>query len=318
VKVDGDKVGTMFVRFLWLVPRMVFFVILWRLVTLTYVEKVPNRLAVLKHEIVSVVMDRERIFGAAIGFLLMTSVLVAYAQIKHLIPMMHPFSWDVAFMQLDRALHFGRLPHEYTHSLFGGHYAISFFTGLYNVWHFLLYMVLLVACFIRSENPARMQFFIAFLLTWGLGGNLLAVIFSSAGPVYYALLGHGDVYAGLLARLNDHAASGALSVVGDQALLWQWHQAENSVNTISAFPSMHVAAATLMATFAFRLSRLAGIVMTLYAVGIQIGSFHLAWHYAVDGYAGAIIAILCWHAAGLLVRRFGGLPISPAKPKAET
>ena len=306
VDVSDDKVGAMFRGFLIKVPQMVFFVLFWRLIVLTYVERVPDRFTVLKGEVVAVVSDRERMFGAAVAFVLMTTTLVAFAQIKNLIPILHPFSWDVQFMELDKALHLGRLPHEYAHAVFGGHYTISFFTGLYNIWLFLMYMVLLIACFLRPDSFSRMQFLVAFLLTWAIGGNLLAMIFSSAGPVYYAKLGLGDAYAALMERLHEHAATGALTVVDTQALLWHFHTMAQNVNAISAFPSMHVASSVLMAIFAFRLSRLAGILMTVFAVCIQIGSVLLAWHYAVDGYVGAVIAILCWVLAGTLVRRFGG------------
>jgi hypothetical protein len=35
---------------------------------------------------------------------------------------------------------------------------------------------------------------------------------------------------------------------------------------------------------------------------IQVGSVVLAWHYAVDGYLGAVLAIVCWRVAGTLTR----------------
>jgi hypothetical protein len=34
----------------------------------------------------------------------------------------------------------------------------------------------------------------------------------------------------------------------------------------------------------------------------MIGSVHLAWHYAIDGYVGALVAVFGWWAAGKLVR----------------
>ena len=37
-----------------------------------------------------------------------------------------------------------------------------------------------------------------------------------------------------------------------------------------------------------------GIALTLFATVIQIGSFHLGWHYAIDGYAGAALAFILW------------------------
>lgn len=306
VPVNDDAGWVLFKHFLLKLPQMAFFVLFWRLVVLTYVKKVPDRITVLKGEVRSVLTDRERMVGAAIAVLIMAMMLIAFAKLKNLIPVLHPFSWDVSFMELDKALHFGRLPHEYVHAVFGGYYSLMFFTGLYNAWLFLMYMVLLIACFLRPDSMVRMQFLVAFLLTWAIGGNLLATLFSSAGPVYFPHLGLGDSYDGLLKALADHAATGALTVVDTQALLWTFYSKADSVNAISAFPSMHVASSTLMAILAFQWSRLAGILMTVFAVCIQIGSVLLAWHYAVDGYAGATIAVLCWLIAGVLVRRFGG------------
>ncbi|MCX7285987.1 MAG: phosphatase PAP2 family protein [Rhodobacterales bacterium] len=308
VVVNGQLAVVLFKDFLIKLPQMAFFVLFWRLLVLTYVDRVPDRVAVLKVEVRAVLSDRDRMVGALIAIVLMAMVLIAFAKLKNLIPVLHPFSWDVTFMELDRLLHFGRLPHEYAHMVFGGHYPIIFFTGVYNVWLFLMYMALLIVCFLRPDNAVRMQYLLAFLLTWAVGGNLMATLFSSAGPAYYELLGLGETYSGLMERLNAHAATGALSVVETQDLLWRFYSMKDSINSISAFPSMHVATSVLMAILAFRLSRLAGIIMALFALAMQIGSVLLAWHYAVDGYVGAAIALLCWKAAGILVRRFGGFP----------
>jgi hypothetical protein len=42
--------------------------------------------------------------------------------------------------------------------------------------------------------------------------------------------------------------------------------------------------------------------MTIFAGLILVGSVHLAWHYAVDSYAGILIAVLSWWIAGQLAR----------------
>jgi hypothetical protein len=39
---------------------------------------------------------------------------------------------------------------------------------------------------------------------------------------------------------------------------------------------------------------------------ILVGSVALGWHYAVDGYIGAAIALLFWHVAGWAVKRSRG------------
>lgn len=302
INISDDKAGILVRSFATKVPQMIFLVLFGRLLYLTYVLRVEDRIGTLKQEALAFLTDRERMASGLIAVVVMSASLVAFAQIKNLIPELKPFSWDVTFMELDRLLHFGVLPHEYLHAVFGGDYSISLFTGLYNIWLFLMYFSLVVACFLRPDSAVRMQFLIAFVLTWAIGGNLFAVIFSSAGPVYYALLGLGDAYAGLMARLDQHAATGALSVVETQALLWTVHIHPNGLNAISAFPSMHVASTTLMTIFAFSFSRRAGILASIFLVSIMLGSVLLAWHYAVDGYVGAVIAAASWVVAGWLTR----------------
>lgn len=307
VNVSDDKAGVLIWSFATNIPQMIFVVVFGRLLYLSYVLKVDDRIGRLKRDVMEFLTDRDRIVGGLIAVLIMSGTLVAFAQLKNLIPEINPYSWDVAFMNLDRLLHFGVLPHEYLHAVFGGYYGISLFTGLYNVWLFMMYFVLVIACFMRSDSRIRMQYLLAFVFTWAIGGNLLATVFSSAGPVYYGLLGFGDAYADLLERLARHAATGALSVVDTQALLWYIHMHPKGMNAISAFPSMHVASSVLMAIFAFRLSRWAGWAAVWFTTMIMIGSVLLAWHYAVDGYVGGLIAVASWYLAGQLVQsRFGG------------
>lgn len=315
VSVADEKATGLFLAFLINVPMMIFFVLFWRLLQLTYVKRDPNRMATLKDEVLAFLADRDRIKGGVLGVVLMTGTLIAFAQIKNLIPVFNPFSWDEVFMHLDKALHFGSQPYEIVHAVFGWQITLSFFTGLYNLWLFLMYFVLFGACFMRQDSPVRMQFLVAFLLTWAIGGNLVATIFSSAGPVYYANLGLGDAYAGLLNLLQRHSETAGISVVAVQDMLWSWHTSDQQLNAISAFPSMHVASSTLMAIFLCRLSRVLGLVASVFAVGIMIGSVLLAWHYAVDGYAGALIAVACWKLSGWLVRATYG--VQPARPLAE-
>lgn len=50
-------------------------------------------------------------------------------------------------------------------------------------------------------------------------------------------------------------------------------------------------------------SRRAGIALTLNAVVIMIGSVHLGWHYALDGYVGALGTVVVWWLVGQLLKR---------------
>jgi membrane-associated phospholipid phosphatase len=58
--------------------------------------------------------------------------------------------------------------------------------------------------------------------------------------------------------------------------------------------------AALFACLAFEVRRWFGWVCVAYAAILQIGSIILGWHYAVDGYAGLILACAIW----LTVKRY--------------
>jgi hypothetical protein len=57
---------------------------------------------------------------------------------------------------------------------------------------------------------------------------------------------------------------------------------------------MHVAIPVLLAGTGWRIHRVAGWALTVFAVLILLGSVHLAWHYAVDGYVSIVAVPLLW------------------------
>ena len=67
-------------------------------------------------------------------------------------------------------------------------------------------------------------------------------------------------------------------------------------------PSMHVAIATLLACFGWGVNRWAGAAYTAFALTIMVGSVHLGWHYAIDGYVAAAIGVALWYATGRMLR----------------
>jgi hypothetical protein len=66
---------------------------------------------------------------------------------------------------------------------------------------------------------------------------------------------------------------------------------------------MHVALATLFALVCWRTRRWLGIIMSIYVLVILVGSVHLAWHYAVDGYVSIAGMILIWWTVGRALAR---------------
>jgi membrane-associated phospholipid phosphatase len=112
-----------------------------------------------------------------------------------------------------------------------------------------------------------------------------------------------------LNEVNQNHTSFALTAMDE---LWKNYETGTGlINGISAMPSMHVGASILFAILGFSSGKKwLGYLMSAFAVLIFIGSIHLGWHYAIDGYAGAAVAVVCWWAAGKIVdwdRRKRGL-----------
>jgi hypothetical protein len=250
----------------------------------------------------------------AMNYICLIIVTFSFDKLKSMISIIHPFSWDATFYKLDRALHFGIDPWQITHSVLSSDTASWMINFFYNLWFFILF-VFIFGCILGKQRPSlRAQFLLTMTLSWVLIGFVAATIFSSAGPCYYAhvVRSGANPYAELLQNLHaiharllaQHFPFG-LPAIATQDLLWRDFITGGALlgGGISAFPSMHMAMATAMALLASRLDKRLGGAMWLFAVIIQIGTVHLGWHYAVDGYASCLITLLIWSASGWLVRK---------------
>jgi hypothetical protein len=205
-------------------------------------------------------------------------------------------------MQFDRQLHGGHDPWQWLQPVLGYAPITFIIANVYILWFFVMVGAWVYVAFRPTFDVLRLQFFISLMIAWLFGGTLLAVIFSSAGPVYYALIGLDlDPYAPLLDYLHATDSTLPILALDAQELLWDGYTGQvEPFMGISAFPSMHNAMATLIALMCWRLHRTAGIWLTVFAGLILLGSVHLAWHYAVDSYAGILIAIVSWWISGRL------------------
>jgi PAP2 superfamily len=224
-------------------------------------------------------------------------------ELKPMIPLVKPFSYDETFMALDRSLHFGVDPWVWLQPVLG-HDLVTFGISIaYNFWFLALFGTFMWFGFARQATALRSQFFIAYMLCWWIGGGMLAVYFSSAGPVYYSNIGLSpDPFTPLMSYLNDVDTRWPIWSLFTQQALWDGYTGKGPAIGIAAFPSMHNASSVLYALAAWRLSKLAGWIFTIYAGIILLGSVHLGWHYAVDGYAAILLALACWWIAGLMAR----------------
>lgn len=247
--------------------------------------------------------------GQALPVLLSIPVFTySFATFKAAVPVLHPYALDAQWHALDLALHGGVAPWAWLQPLLGHPLVTSALNVTYHLWYFIVMGALYVMALIGGEAQSRMaqlrmQFLLSFVLSWIVLGNVLAIFGSSAGPCYYGHFVPGaDPYAPLMAYLqeaNQHYPVWALNV---QQLLWTNYNDSfgSSALGIAAMPSMHVATSVLIALLGWRIHRAAGMAASVFTLLIMLGSVHLGWHYAVDGYVGAAGAVLIWRLAGRL------------------
>ena len=291
------------------VPVGIIVMVIIRLGQYVLVEKPESPLRAAASDLGSLVSRPALVINALPVFAAMVFFNKAMIELKPAIPKIHPFDWDVTFMDWDRVLHFGVDPWVWLQPLLG-HDLITFAINMaYNFWFVALFAAWFWFGFRRDAGELRSRFFLSYMLAWWIGGGLMAVWFSSAGPVYYGRLGLSpDPYTGLFAYLNDANTRIPLWFLETQQMLWDGYTGKGTPLGISAFPSMHNASAALFALAFWRVSPKLGWFFTAYATVILVGSVHLGWHYAIDGYAGILIALASWWIAGPLARFFTTLP----------
>ena len=234
----------------------------------------------------------------------MTIYMMSYTSIKRAIPLVVPFQWDETFMRWDRALHFGVHPYEWLAPALDHSWVTFALSVNYNAWFFVMFACWFWQGFGNRDTELRQRFFLSFMLTWFLGTCVLGTVFSSVGPCFYGRLLPGpDPYAPLMAWLATASADYPIWSVPTMDALWQnYETGKGVINGISAMPSMHVGTSVLFALLGFASGqRWIGWLLAVFAFLILIGSVHLGWHYAIDGYAGAAVALFGWWAAGKLV-----------------
>ena len=300
-----------------IVPKItavyLFFFGLFYLVHVMVVRRPARLIGTVIEDVTQNWLGIERLLGGLVMILVLQVFFSAFTSVKALIPVINPFAWDAAFAAWDRALHGGWDPWVLMQPLFGYPVATTAINFLYQCWLFVLYGVMVWQAFAQRDPGLRQQFFLALLLVWALLGSLAATVFSSAGPVYFGrVTALPDPFAPLMSYLRAANEVSPVWALDIQDRLWSAYTTDSDQlgKGISAMPSIHVATAVLFALVAWRTSRALGIVFGAYAVAVMVGSVHLAWHYALDGYVSIVLTYLIWRACGWWVAR--EKPVAPA------
>lgn len=227
----------------------------------------------------------------------MLNVMVGYRQALTVIK---PFTYDPAFMELDRWLHVGRHPWELLHYILG-HPTVTVVIdrGYVYGWFGLLWVTTIWQT-VHGREPIRLQYFLSFATSWILLGTIAAIALSSAGPVYFGrVTGLDDPYAALMAYLAAVDAESPLWALANQERLWESYRTWGG---ITAMPSMHLTITTVATLAAVRTHGWLAVIVGPLWLLMLLGSVHLGWHYAIDSYAGIVAAGLIWYGCGHVAR----------------
>ena len=280
-------------------------VIAWRITRQLYRHRPENPLRFAWNDLAHEYITPWRVFNALPPLLLLPLVNSIASSLKRMIPQIAPFSWDPALAEFDRLFHGGYHPWELLQPLLGYPLVTFIISNAYSLpWFILILMMQFWLTF--SVTPRRMRFLLTYLLCLILLGTGLAILFSSAGPIYYGRVVAGpDPFAPLLAYLNDVGQMYELPSSMAQTYLWNSYE-EGFLRFgagISAMPSLHLSTAFILVLICWQTHwsvRLATIVLLAILLA---GSVHLAWHYAIDGYVGitatgliylAVTRLLAW------------------------
>lgn len=248
---------------------------------------------------------RERGGFVALGIMIFIIGSTAFTTYKVNIPNIIPFYADPFLAKIDRLVHGGEpwrdvyvLPEQ------GAVIIDLFYT---RVWPAAL-LVGYLAAFVLLQGRQFLRYAWAILFVYVGLGSVVALLASSVGPIFYV-----DFYAPTpeFTRLKDAVLSNdALANVRfyTEYLLENYRSGGPAFGTgISAFPSVHVAVATLTAWLLTSQGRVWAMLGWVFYAIIEYGSIYTGWHYAIGGYFSTIAVSLVW----IGLSRHYGLPLMP-------
>jgi hypothetical protein len=215
-----------------------------------------------------------------------------YFWVKVSVPLINPRLWDDALWRLDAWLHFGISPTVFVVNLFAGTPLVLVLDFWYDLWLWSVFYTL--AFWTASLDPRfRCRFLLSSVLLWTLGSWLYMAV-PALGPVYLTPQSFAAV-------TNDLPAAGRL-----QESLWENYQRMlegrrgrglnrfRPTHGVASMPSLHVGAHFLFFLWARRRARPLALPFALATALTFAGSVLTGWHYAVDGYAGMLLAWFCF------------------------
>jgi PAP2 superfamily len=212
-----------------------------------------------------------------------------FLPLKYAIPQIVPFWLDQPVAQAERVI-FATDPWLQLDRLLG--WAAVPIDCLYGLW-LPLQSLFLFTVLTQPASAAKSRSLIAYVLAWFLLGVVAAILFSSAGPLFYDRVLGGTDFATLRETLQHR---GAWVALGESDKMWASLASgrPSIVAGISAVPSIHVAVSVWMFLAVRRMAPALAPYALVYSIVIWVGSVQLGWHYVVDGLVGALGMLGIW------------------------
>jgi hypothetical protein len=232
-------------------------------------------------------LNWKQIISIVVWSVLLALNLMFFCTLKAQLGQIVPFTADPLLADIDKMLlgsDAWRLTEWFNHE------------KLSIIYHRAWFLWLAFVIFYLCKQPASFEkdrLLVGYVLMWSIFGPVVHLLLPAAGPVFYSELGYGDRFL----ELDQSARSLAV-----KAYLWDGYVNKTfyPASGISAMPSLHLAT-MFWSLIVIRKSRwiIFGWLFTAY---IFIGSIAIGWHYAIDGIAGGIGAVLCYWLAGFKFR----------------
>lgn len=210
---------------------------------------------------------------------------------------------DDKLAALDHKLWFGHDPANVLHSLFGTHWSAEFFSAVYVIWIVLIPVTLAIALMWTRRPAAGSWYVTAVAVDWLLG---VAAYFAvpTLGPAYSNPGDFADLHRTYTTQLVEDLMSDRKEVLADP-------NATHAVQTIAAFPSLHVGLMVTICLFVTLagLARWIRVTAWVYLVLTILSTIYMGWHFSVDALGGAVVgALAVWIAAIGTGNHVGGRP----------
>lgn len=220
-----------------------------------------------------------------------------YSWLKVSVPLLNTVLWDDALARLDAAVHFGLNVNRFALELLPFPALLRTLDIYYGL--FLATILAATGWFLTGLSIAERSRFTSGLVVLWLSSAWLYLALPSLGPCYAFPADYVAVRRSMpLQTFTQERLIGQYRMVRGLRTSGAEGMVLDPVLGVAAMPSLHVAAQAYIAFFARRRSRPLFLLYAAAAALTFFGSLVTGWHYAVDGYAGFLMAALAARGAG--------------------